>query len=321
MADVRDYGAVGDGVTDDTTSIQSALTAASSNNTPLLISPGRYKISDILTYGSNLLIHGLDTFNKGVLVNATDRSGDTTMLIPEASEVHNVTFRDLIFDQRGDVYDVGGDATDDFLCSINETIDVSFVGCEFRNARTMALWSDSTTAPTQYTKITGCRVISTGGGGFSFFGPFTDFTITNNYLRHTQDDAIAIQSTSAQLATRGQIKGNKIRHCDLQTLYGATPHGILVYGASYVDVEDNDIANVFASSIQVSAGGGRRASNVRVTNNHIRGTGTGNPGTSTPAYGIFLLDADHVKVLNNDVLDSLDGDFFQTTCSDVVEEW
>lgn len=46
LVHVEDYGAAGDGVTDDTVAIQAALTAAA--GVPLHFPPGAYKITGIL---------------------------------------------------------------------------------------------------------------------------------------------------------------------------------------------------------------------------------------------------------------------------------
>lgn len=62
---VKSYGAVGNGTTDDTTAIQAAIDACALASTPLYISPGTYLISNTLLVKSNLVMYGdgyLSTF-------------------------------------------------------------------------------------------------------------------------------------------------------------------------------------------------------------------------------------------------------------------
>jgi hypothetical protein len=188
----------------------------------------------------------------------------------------------------------------------------------------MALWSDSFPAnPTVGHKVLRNRVWSAGGDGFSYFGAFTDFTIQGNIVEHTEDDAIAVQSTTAAssggLTTRGVISDNVVRDSDTRTSYGSTPRGIVVWGASYVKVLRNQVTNTFASGIMVSFGGDRPSQFVDVADNTVTGAGTNNTttglGTTVPAYGIFVLTSHNVTTLANHVTLSRHGDYHVTTDS------
>lgn len=55
---VKDYGAVGDGSTDDTTAIQAAITAVATTGQGLYISAGTYKITAVLTSAGHLNMFG-----------------------------------------------------------------------------------------------------------------------------------------------------------------------------------------------------------------------------------------------------------------------
>jgi parallel beta-helix repeat protein len=58
------YGAVGDGVTDDTAELQAAITAAATVAGTVLIPPGTYKISDALTVPAGVTITGTGTIHQ-----------------------------------------------------------------------------------------------------------------------------------------------------------------------------------------------------------------------------------------------------------------
>lgn len=74
---VKDYGALGDGTNDDTTSIQSAITAASSARKALYIPAGKYKVTSTLTVPEDgyLQMNGSSgAFNKGAVDDYSDFS-------------------------------------------------------------------------------------------------------------------------------------------------------------------------------------------------------------------------------------------------------
>lgn len=68
MVDIKkDFGAIGDGVADDTTKIQAALDAVSITGGVVFVPQGTYKITAKLTFGSGTTIHGVgyDSLIKG----------------------------------------------------------------------------------------------------------------------------------------------------------------------------------------------------------------------------------------------------------------
>lgn len=58
IVSVRDFGAIGDGITDDTAAIQAAINAATSADTKVLVPPGTYLLTDTLTVNTTLVFDG-----------------------------------------------------------------------------------------------------------------------------------------------------------------------------------------------------------------------------------------------------------------------
>lgn len=330
VIEVRDHGARGDGVTDDTAAIQRAIDAAAAAAPRTVHLPaGVYLISSQLVYRSGVTIDG-DGAGATVIRNTTTRADTrfTPMLAPAGPTTRDVVVQQLTFDQRGDHYDRNGDSTDAWLMSVSATANVTVQDTEFRNVRTMAIWADSfPSAPTVGHRALRNHVLSAGGDGFSYFGAFTDFLVQGNLVEHTEDDAIAVQSTSAASSggqvTRGLIADNVVRDSDTRTTYGSTPRGVVVWGGTRVDVVRNTISNTFASGVLVSAGGGVPSRYVTVTGNTVTGAGRNNTtsglGTAVPAYGVFVLSSHDVSVRDNAVNRSRDGDYHATgDCTNVV---
>ena len=87
---VKDYGATGNGSTDDTTAIKAAITALNVVGGGILFfPPGNYAISDVLTIGSNTAVQGAIDGISIIIQGATNKDCFA------AVDVLNVSFRDI----------------------------------------------------------------------------------------------------------------------------------------------------------------------------------------------------------------------------------
>lgn len=69
--DVKEYGATGDGVTDDTTSIQNAINTLSSTGGKVLFPIGTYKISSTITVPSYVFLVGMSRYRSQITASTT----------------------------------------------------------------------------------------------------------------------------------------------------------------------------------------------------------------------------------------------------------
>jgi parallel beta-helix repeat protein len=295
---VTAYGAKGDGVTNDAPAIQASLDAAGrAGGGIVLFPPGIYQIEDTLSYSTNLTLQGTDS-SVAIIRNATTRRANQRMLAPRAIGVSNVRIADLTFDQRADAY---GETPDQMLLSVDGTTNVAVTRCVFRNVQTVAIWCDSIGGTvTANHSVTQCRVTSSYGDGFSYFGKCMVFTIQANLIEQTKDDAIAVQDHGAgNYPQQVTISGNTIQDCTIANGLGSTANGINCFGGDHVRILNNTVKAVYSNGVAVLKGSARRSTNIEVSGNSIDRAGTPTAPRDVPGNGIYLYGADNVTGSGN----------------------
>lgn len=98
---VKDFGAVGNGSTNDTTAVQAALTAAAATGGTVFVPAGTYQVAG-LTIASNVRLLGT---GQGSILRAVAGMGTTTALISNATQGSftnsNITIEAIAFDGNG----------------------------------------------------------------------------------------------------------------------------------------------------------------------------------------------------------------------------
>ena len=130
---VKDFGAVGDGVTDDTAAIQAAMTYANVNNQVLDLVGGEYKVSAVSLVANNFSMQNGKITAKG--------GNDEPVVFDTGS--NGVFLRNIIFNGNANAY-----SCLKFYTSTNVVIDT----CQFLNAGALtnpntvrALWVEGST--------------------------------------------------------------------------------------------------------------------------------------------------------------------------------
>lgn len=86
--DVRAYGAVGDGVTDDTTAIQNALNAVPSTGGRVFLPFGTYKVSSSLTIGNTTELFGVGT--NGSIISTASPTAHVIAVYGGGCYIHDI---------------------------------------------------------------------------------------------------------------------------------------------------------------------------------------------------------------------------------------
>lgn len=99
IANVKDFGATGDGVTDDTQAIQDAIDYADTNKCLVYIPNGTYIISSTITIGANMTIVGQN--KTGTIIKRADAMTGNTFTVSTAGslKICNIFFlRNFVYD-------------------------------------------------------------------------------------------------------------------------------------------------------------------------------------------------------------------------------
>lgn len=284
IVSVKDFGAKGDGTTDDTAAIQAAITATQGSSGALLFTAGTYLVST-LAVTSSLQLLGCGP--QSIIKQKASTSGNIFSITGAGN---NVMFDSLTFD---------GNYANQAAQSTNSTIHSTAIGgtladifslvvqnCEFRDSTYAAVrvQGDNNPATREVAWIAGNRFIN-GAAGVDNPGATPDYIprdialddaveawVENNVFESDTAPAtfgrsaivVAQTQTATERLTELVIAGNRInrRGCNVSQNLGAID---LYIWAANCSVHDNIIKNSSASAIKWK----QNAARLSITNNKI----------------------------------------------------
>jgi len=293
--DVNDYGATGNGSTDDLTAINSAITAVVANGGGvLLFRKGTYRVTAPITItGSNIIV---TTLNKGtsIFLNFTTNAPNFN-LIGNNNIISDLKFTgDQVFRSNGHtVYLRGNDNTVTRCTVVGSSCFSVYVGASGTSINT---------------KIHQNHIYNSAADGIHASVGVTRCDIYDNYIHDVADDGIGIGYEGS--ASEVNIFSNNIVNTGAR--------GITIMGGSrMINVSSNNITNTWLGGLYVECYTGS-VSLVNITANNVylagaytpplalnaRGSGVGGgivvmAGTNGGSYGITSL-----SISNNNISSS-----------------
>jgi len=248
VINVRNYGAKGDGTTDDTTAINNAI-AACTNYSTLYFPAGKYLITSQPSGFANLTNFTVcgDGWSSQIYSNVTGAAGNTFTV---ASTCSYVTIRDLSF--YGSATIRGSGIHIRFYPQYGQIVNCYFTGC---SDFAVHLSNSSTTVYSEGLAVIGCTIFAPLGDGIHV-GNAKDFVVMGNTLINTGDDSIALVADNTGYGPqRGAVTGN--------TIFNGSVRGISVLECSDIEVSGNNITTTVNAGIELNRYLSTSAYNVR----------------------------------------------------------
>lgn len=288
---VKDYGALGDGTTNDTTAINLAI-AALTNYSTLYFPAGKYLVTPGSITGFASLSYVTVSGDGASSVLYSSATGATGNFLVFATSCSHITVQDLAIvgsaTVRGSGIGIRMYASHSLVSRISVT-GVSDFAIHVHN---------DTGSYNDGTEVSDCEIYATLGDGIHF-GAASNFVAENNLIENTGDDSIAaVADVLATPPLVGLICGNQI--------YMAGFRGIaIIDGCIDVQVADNHIRQSVAAAIEVN-----RAASTTVYANRISVKGNkiyGSTSSAGPRGAIGLYYLNESNATDNEIFDTVNG--------------
>ena len=337
---VKDFGAVGDGLVDDTQAVQAAINAAEGGQT-LYIDPGTYRLTDIVLISSHTTIAGAGTLSvlkftwKDQTQGPGFHLGNRNRKDTDTGD-SNIAIRDFVVEGGDTGLPYGEDQNSvTHGISFRKVSDLQVTGVHVRKVSGFGIANTGLVRGT----ITENKIHDVGRDGItsfplirendpSFSGyPLTDLLISNNEFVNVGDDAIAVHAGTASSVnltdapnnitiTQNAITGRQTNHALAQG------RGIVLSGVHQALVANNTIQDTVSTGILIQSWGTSptgaliRSQNVQVLNNTIVRAGRA-IGLDRVKFGIQIKGADLIEVANNTITNAADRGVDVRDASDV----
>lgn len=247
FVNVKAYGARGNGLADDSTAIQSALTSLSTKGGVIYFPYGTYLITTpVLFYSNQILLfeHGA-TILQGASINSLMRNYSTTSI-----GGYDGTHDSMII---GATFDGGSYTTDNTLLAFCHAENIVVRDCNFKNA--YGAWHDLEINSSKYVLVDNCDFngsrktgqngenLQIDGAGSSSYYPWNDIKIDNTICKYIEIKGCHFHdnTTSPGIGNHSNMAHEFIRihDCTFDGNTGSRGTMNFVSNVTNVDIYDN----------------------------------------------------------------------------------
>lgn len=282
----NNYGAKGDGTTDDTAAIQSVLNAVYANGGGIVYFPeGTYKTSDNLYVYSNTTVRG----NQSAKIEKIDTNNGYAVL-KIADDASNVVIEQITMQNNRS----GGCIDIEFGQGANK---VWINGVTFYGKRAQGVSINQ--KGVKNVNINNCHFEELTYGVLTNANAtdVEDVRIINNQFIHIYGDAVELNhpGTAYTAGHNFVISGNYMNVPSGYGTGGTAGFAIGIAGADYVTISNNVMENVRYEAIHIED----EAKHISITGNTIDGV-FDSPGNNLNS-GIYVIDGDYITISGNNV--------------------
>jgi parallel beta-helix repeat protein len=303
FVNVREYGALGDGTTDDTAAIQAAIDAMESDGGTVLVPRGVH-IYTAIALRTGVSLHGAPGSVLKIRDNVSDQNDNIAYYFVRANAVDDIEIRGITFDgnQAENIPAVpGGSWVADILTITGDNIrvvDCTFVDppdsaimfaqctnsrvsrCRIDNAPDLGIYYNDTSGGDAYNNVIDGNVITRCQyGAIGIKRNASDILVTGNAIRDCGNGITVEDFGSGNHPLRVQIVGNRLAMIG-HSYEDAAQVGISVQAAHGSIVADNVVDDVIGVGIGLDG-----TDDCVVAGNYVRGAATGD---ATLNIGIYL---------------------------------
>ena len=299
---VKDFGATGDGVTDDTAAIQAAIDATSTAKQRLFVPAGTY-ISTTLNIKTNTYLFGVGTIK---------RKDSSTGFVLSASGVNNFTVRGIKIDANK----TGATGSSFAVFAQSSCYQFRFDEITVINGKSHGIAIRDTADGTQNTHsyINKCTVDGCDQYGIEV-QDCKSVTVSNNTVLNSVEDGIVIYGTSIAATDGITVESNYVENSGDSGILAPYIFPTNNFGVTRLQVLNNKVTASGENGIGIQVDGGVVSGNmswsngttishqgILVNGNYL--TIDGNTSSANTGVGIDVGDGKFISVTDNIVFDN-----------------